>query len=346
MPADARESSQPAAAGTSVGSTGGLLRWLVSLAAIVLVALLAGCGGGGEDGGDDTATAPRRAPAVAASLDRLASVATDAGHPVFWAGPRDGMTYELTQTRDGRTFVRYLPQGVAVGAPAADYLAIATYPQRDALATLLATARRQGVEAVATSGGGRAFQDADRPTSAYLAVPGADVQVEIFDPAPGRALRLATSGQVVPVSAARAAGAVPRAATVAQLGALPAAVGHAVYWAGAEDGATYELTRTGDGRVYVRYLPQGVEVDTDDPDYLTIGTYPTADAVATLRKAAAAAHAQTFDAAAGGIAYADPKHPGSVYVAYPGADVQVEVYDPDGARARALVTSGRLAALG
>lgn len=346
MPADVRESSQPAAGAPSGDSAGGLLRWLASLGTIVLVVLLAGCGGGGDDASDDAATAPRRAPAAAVSLGRLANVAADAGHPIYWAGSREGMTYELTQTRDGRTFVRYLPQGVAVGTPAADYLAIATYPQREALATLLATARRQGVEAVATSGGGRAFQDADRPTSAYLAVPGADVQVEIFDPEPGQALRLARSGQIVAVSAGRPTSAAPRAATAAELRALPAEVGHPVYWVGADDEATYELTRTGDDRVYVRYLPQGVAVDTPDPHYLTVGTYPTPDAVATLRRAAAATHAETFDAAAGGVAYADAKHPGSVYVAYPGADVQVEVYDPDGARARALVTSGQLAVLG
>ena len=350
MSTDTAETTQPASGSDPSQRQGGpkrtLLRWLLPLVAVVVVAVVAVVVlGGGDDGDDGAAAAPTRAPAVAVSFDRLAGVAADAGHPVYWAGAQDGMTYELTQTRDGRIFVRYLPSGVAAGAAAADYLAVASYPQRDALATLLATARRQGVEAVATPGGGRAFQDANGATSAYLAFPDVNVQVEIFDPTPGRALRLARSGQIAPVGPARPAGAAPRAATVAQLRALPADVGHAVYWAGEEERTTYELTRTSDGRVYVRYLPDGVAVDSDDPDYLTVGTYPQQDAVATLRRAAADSGSQTFDVGEGGVAYVNARYPNSVYVAYPTADVQIEVYDPSGDRARTLVTSGQVAAL-
>jgi hypothetical protein len=46
----------------------------------------------------------------------LASLAASVGHPVYWAGPRANVTYELTQTADGRIFVRYLPKGTPVGA--------------------------------------------------------------------------------------------------------------------------------------------------------------------------------------------------------------------------------------
>jgi len=44
-----------------------------------------------------------------------------------------------------------------------------------------------------------AYQDKARPTSAYLAFPGSDFQIEVYHPSAARALRLATSGQVAPV---------------------------------------------------------------------------------------------------------------------------------------------------
>jgi hypothetical protein len=332
--------SQPGSGGTG-GSDRRLLRWLlplVAVIAVVVVAIVILTSGGGED--DDAAA--RRAPAVAASPDRLGTVAERLGRPVYWAGPQGGVTYELTETRDGRVFVRYLPNGVAVGAPEADYLTVATYPQRDAVATLRATARRQGVAVVETPGGGFAFQDVNRAESAYLAFPGVDVQIEIFDKRPGRALRLASSGQIAGISGPRPADVAPRAATAAELRALPGELGHPVYWAGPEAQGTYELTRTSDGRVYVRYLPEGVGIDADDPDYLTVGTYPQRDASAALRRAAADSGARTFAVANGGVAYVDERYPDSVYVAFPGADVQVEVYEPQGDGARALLRSGRL----
>jgi hypothetical protein len=38
------------------------------------------------------------------------------------------------------------------------------------------------------------------PRSAYIAFPRQDYQVEVYDPSPARALRLATSGRVAPVT--------------------------------------------------------------------------------------------------------------------------------------------------
>ena len=38
----------------------------------------------------------------------------------------------------------------------------------------------------------------------------------------------------------------------------------------------------------------------------------------------------------------DPAHPNSVYLAYPRADVEVEVFDPSAGRAHQLVSSGAI----
>lgn len=342
-PVEAESSQQSAASGGDGGevprTSGRLTRWLlpaVALVAAVVVAVVLLAGGGD----DDEPAAARRAPAVAASLDRLAAAAADAGHPVYWAGARDGATYELTETRDGRFFIRYLPAGVDVGSSDARYLTIATYPQARAFETLLATARAQGVEAVRVPGGGRAFQDSGRAESAYVAFPGSGVQIEIFDPTAGEALRVARSGAIVPVRAAGATGE-PRAVSPQQLAQTAAQAGHPVYWAGAEQQTTYELTEERDGRIYVRYLPSGVAVGDDSPEYLTVGTYPQPDALASLRRAASDSGSATFEVE-GGTAYADAAHPKSVYVAYRDSGVQVEIYDPVDGRARTLLTSGRI----
>ena len=47
-------------------------------------------------------------------------------------------------------------------------------------------------------GGHRGLYGRDRPSSVYLAFPGGDVQVEVYDPSPRKARRLARSGRVRP----------------------------------------------------------------------------------------------------------------------------------------------------
>ena len=50
----------------------------------------------------------------------------------------------------------------------------------------------------------------------------------------------------------------------------------------------------------------------------------------------------TFTAPHGAIAVYSNSRPTNIYLAYPGSDVQIEVYDPDAAKARSLVASGRV----
>ena len=219
----------------------------------------------------------------------------------------------------------------------------ARIPRRNAFATLKSTAKKQGVPTTKLRGGGLAFTDKTHPTSVYLAYPGSDYQIEVYDPSPARARRLVVSGRVVPLGIATAGHAGAKAASAAQIKALASQVGHPIYWAGTEANSTKELTQTSDGRIYIRYLPAGVKVGDQRPDYLTVGTYPQADAMATLEKSAAKTHAETIKLSGGGLASIDKNKPTSVYVAYPDLDLQIEVYDPSPSRARELVTAGRIA---
>jgi hypothetical protein len=289
------------------------------------------------------ANGTQRAPATAASITRLNRFASSVGHPIYWAGSQPSFTYELSRTNDGRVYIRYLPPGVKTGTSKPDYLTIGTYPQRHAFATLRATARKQGTRLIHLAGGGLAFQYKGRPTSVYLAYPGSNYQIEVFDPSPTHALRLVEAGQVQPVGAPPRTPAGSRAASVKQLKALAIALGHPIYWAGTNSATTYELTRTSNGSVYVRYLPQGVAVGAALPNYLTIGTYPQRGALEILKATAAKNHVPTIKLADGGLAFVDKKHPTSVYVAYPNVDLQIEVFDPAAGRARQLVTSGQIA---
>src|SRR5205814_7461001 len=67
------------------------------------------------------------------------------------------------------------------------------------------------------------------------------------------------------------------AVSLSGLRTLAGAVASPIYWIGPQAGHTYELTKTADNRIYIRYLPKGVPVGTSQA-YLTVGTYPVANA--------------------------------------------------------------------
>jgi hypothetical protein len=145
--------------------------------------------------------------------------------------------------------------------------------------------------------------------------------------------------------AATVVGTTVQAVSVTTLRALPGTVGHPVYWAGPRPGTTYELTRSPDGRVYVRYLTGGAKVGSPLPDFLTVGTYVVPNAAAAVRAAAAQPGAVRVPVP-GGVGFYNSARPTSVYFAHPGSNVQVETYDPSAAVARQLVESGTIRPVG
>jgi hypothetical protein len=133
-----------------------------------------------------------------------------------------------------------------------------------------------------------------------------------------------------------------RAMTRGELVAFARTLEHPVYWAGPMEDHTYELTRTASGRVYIRYLPEGVEVGDRRPRYLTVGTYPQADAYRAVREAAKQPETVSRRASGGALIVYDRRRPRSVYFTFPRARFQVEVFAPDAGRARDLTYSGRI----
>ena len=288
--------------------------------------------------------------AVAISASGLKTLANGLGHPIYWAGPQSGTTYELTQAADGRIYIRYLPAGVVLGSRH-PYLTVATYPLLNAYAATTDIAGRASSVKVAAKGGAVAFYGKALPNNVYMAFPGANYQVEIYSPTASEAKRIVQSGLITSpgggngtasTATAPKSGAV--AASASDLKSASVKLGKTIYWLGAQHGMTYELTEASDGRVYVRYLPAGVATGVDKP-YLTVGSYPVKSAFKTTSSAASQPGAVKIPIS-GGVAFYTKTNPKSVYVALKGTNEQIEVFDPNAAAAHSLVAAGKVSAAG
>ncbi len=119
-----------------------------------------------------------------------------------------------------------------------------------------------------------------------------------------------------------------------------------IYWAGEQEDTELELSQPDGKRVYVRYLTDEAEAGDPQPDFLTIGTYANPKAVATLRRQGNEPGGVLGEAPGGATVYFSRNQPESVYLAYPGVDVEIEVYDAEFKRALQLVNSGQIIAVG
>jgi hypothetical protein len=288
------------------------------------------------------------------SAGQLRDLAASVRHPVFWLGAKQGFTYELTRTSNGSIYVRYLPPGVSLGAKE-PYLTVATYPFTGAYQAIQSVANARGATRITLARGGVAEVARGDQTSAHAAYPGVDYQVEVFDPTPGTASALVQSGgltafgSIAPKSSTTQTststpGTEPVALSAAGLKSFVNSVGHPVYWAGAKSGDSYEVTRTGTGQIFVRYLPAGVAAGSDHP-YPSVATYPFPGAFAAIQAVSKQPGQVTMKLPGGALGVYDRKHPTSIHLAFPGSDYQVEVFDPSPAQARQLVSAGRITAV-
>jgi hypothetical protein len=143
-----------------------------------------------------------------------------------------------------------------------------------------------------------------------------------------------SSGPAVP------AGAIPVRISLSGLTTLGGALTQPIYWAGAKAGEQYELTKANDGRVWIRYLPKSAKIGEQSAPYLTIGTYPVANAYAATK--AVAGNGTRIPVGKGAIAFYSSARPTNVYLAYKGSDYQIEVFDPSAKAAKHLVSTHRI----
>jgi hypothetical protein len=164
---------------------------LVGVALVLLIVWLAS--------GDDDSSEGSSGVAEIVSTDDLRNAAENQDTPIYWAGERQGTELELSEPDEDRTYVRYLTDGAEAGDAKPDYLTVGTYAADDPMAEL----RRQGKEpegVLGTAPGGAVvYFNRGEPLSVYVAFPGVDAQIEVYDPRFRQALQLVNSGQIVPV---------------------------------------------------------------------------------------------------------------------------------------------------
>jgi len=161
----------------------------VAAVAVVLTLLLKS-----DDAVKSTKTKPGTPAAV--SADELREFARSADDVVYWAGKLPGTELELTRTSRNEIFVRYLSGGAAVGDSRPAFATVSTYPYERAYEITAKSAKGKGMVSRNAPDGGIAVWSRGRPTSVYLAYPGSDRLVEVFDPDAERARELVLSGQV------------------------------------------------------------------------------------------------------------------------------------------------------
>jgi len=172
---------------------------LLVLLVVALAALLIwqATGGGDEEEEAEAPSSPGAARIV--SVEELGEAAAESDVPIYWVGARSGAELELSEYGKSRAYVRYLTGGAEAGNPKPSFLAIGTYRLPDPIAALRANAKRSGVKLRKGPRGALAWVDPQSPTSVYLARPGDDFQVEVYDPKPKVALSTALSPELRPV---------------------------------------------------------------------------------------------------------------------------------------------------
>jgi hypothetical protein len=316
------------------------------VAAVAVMAAVAGTaawwfavrGSGGSSG-----TAQQASSSTDVSARDLRALVGALGRPVYWAGPQRGVTYEFTETADRRIYIRYLPTGVRAGTPH-PYLTVGSYPVVNAFAVTRAAAGHPDVVKLHVSGG-VGFYAKTRPTNAYVAYPGTNTQIEVYDPSGAALKKVVTAGRIRLVASSTATPPVARARAIRSstpaLHTLSAKLGEPIYWLGALPGRTLELTRAEDGRIDLRYLPSGVAPGSPRA-FLAVGTYPVANAFQSAVAASKAAGTVSIPLPNGAVAFYAKSRPTNVYVAFPGVKAQVEVFDPTARVAHQLIATGKL----
>jgi hypothetical protein len=163
----------------------------VALLVIAVVLAVVG-GGGGSNSGVQTA------PRLVNSGD-LEEAEDSLGHFLYWVGPQAGEDLELTVGTDGSAYLRYLPPGTEAGDPRTTFLTVGTYPVPEPQGALQRTAEEDGARLRRLADGSVVLPNPASAGSVYLAYPDSDLEIEVYDPEPGRAMELIRSGAVEPV---------------------------------------------------------------------------------------------------------------------------------------------------
>jgi hypothetical protein len=131
----------------------------------------------------------------------------------------------------------------------------------------------------------------------------------------------------------------PKALSAAGLSPMADQLNQPVYWARSRAGYTYELSRSRNDDIFIRYLPAGTPVGTKGP-FLIVATYRLRDAYAAIQRAAKGKNSVAVKLPNDALAVYSPKRPTAYYFAQKGSHYQVGVFAPTAGEARRLVLKG------
>jgi hypothetical protein len=138
---------------------------------------------------------------VGLSASELVDKAGDLDHVAYWVGPEPGINqYELTTTPDGRIYIRYLVDGAKPGDPRATFLSVGTYAVPDASKALQDAEQAGGAKGITKGDGFEALQGGNGLSVYVVFDDQPDLQVEVYDPRPGNALKFVKAGRLQPLS--------------------------------------------------------------------------------------------------------------------------------------------------
>lgn len=171
------------------------LAGLIGIILVITVAL--NVSGGEDDAASSSAERGRRAMtlteyALLSRAERLEGLA-------YWVGRRPGIDhFELEREAGGNLYLRYLPKESLAGDRRSETLTVASYPVVEARRLLEREARAKGLEL--SRHDGFVMLGSGKSHNAYIVfdeVP--ELQVEIYAPQRGEAVKLAVSGALAPL---------------------------------------------------------------------------------------------------------------------------------------------------
>ncbi len=128
----------------------------------------------------------------------LANVHRTVKHSVYWAGALANSSYELTITKNGSVYVRYLAAGVAAGSTE-ESLTIGSYAKTGAYELLQSWGKKAGAIALKDKGGALVVRQSANAKNTYFAFKNSPLLVEVFSPLPNASFDLIQSGKILQI---------------------------------------------------------------------------------------------------------------------------------------------------
>lgn len=143
--------------------------------------------------GEQTTLAAKISGGVCLTEKELKNLVVEQKLSAYWSGPVNGATYSLNANQSGQVFIRYIEKGQQCDSQTRDFRVIATYSQVGAFDSTKAAGNQANGVSLGNSDGSIVYFNKESPTNVYLAYPGIDYQIEIYDPNPKKAVSLATT---------------------------------------------------------------------------------------------------------------------------------------------------------